>query len=75
MLDNACVYDKLQVTIGKKTLEEHRGVTYQTKRKELLYTSVQHELTIRDSNQKRCYSCVVDIIGLKLVGCPEKLRE
>ena len=43
MLDDACVYDKLQVTIGKKTSEEHRGMMYQSKGKERFYTSAQSD--------------------------------
>jgi hypothetical protein len=65
------------LTLGLKFKSEDRGVIYQTKGKDLIYTSMQslgshllveQDLTIRDRNpETRCYSSRVDKRRLNLV--------
>jgi hypothetical protein len=65
------------LTLGLKFKSEDRGVIYQTKGKDLIYTSMQslgshllveQDLTIRDRNpETRCYSSRVDKRRLNLI--------
>ena len=65
------------LTLGLKFKSEDRGVIYQTKGKDLIYTSMQslgshlrveQDLNIRDRNpETRCYSSRVDKRRLNLV--------